>query len=53
MSLAGPLIGLLSDGTDGIGFTVVTLIGCHVLDAAVAMLSVVPVNKGSVYKLRR
>jgi hypothetical protein len=53
MSQSGTLVGLLLDGTDGNRFaedwrlqlTVVTLIGCHVLDAAVAMLSVVAVNK--------
>ena len=45
MTLASLLIGLLSDRADRIRFTIVTLVGRHVLDAAVAMLSVVPVHK--------
>ena len=45
MTLAGLFIGLLPDRADRISFTVVALIGRHVLDAAVAMLSVVPLHK--------
>ncbi len=39
------LIGLLSDCTDRIRLAVMTLIWCHVFDATVAMLSVVPLRK--------
>jgi hypothetical protein len=39
------LVGLLTDGADRIGLAVVTLIGRHILDAAVAMLAVVPLHK--------
>ena len=39
------LVGLLTDGADRIGLPVVTLIGRHIQDAAVAMLAVVPLHK--------
>ena len=45
MTLASLLIGLLTDRADRISLTVVTLIRRHVLDAAVAVLRVVPLHK--------
>jgi hypothetical protein len=45
MLLTRLLIGLLPDLADRISFSIVTLIGRHVLDAAMAMLSVVPIYK--------
>ena len=45
MSLPSLLVGLLPDGTDPIGLAVVALIGRHILDAAMPVLSVVPVDK--------
>jgi hypothetical protein len=39
------LIGLLADGADRVSLTVVPLIGRHVLDAAMPVFSVVPVDK--------
>ena len=38
-------VGLLADGADRISLAVVTLIGRHVLDAAVPVFTVVPDNK--------
>jgi len=45
MLLLSFLVGLPPDGTDPIGLAVVPLIGNHILDAAVTVLSVVPVDK--------
>ena len=45
MTLASLFVGLLTDRADRISLIVVTLVRRHVLDAAVAVLSVVPVNK--------
>ena len=45
MLLPSFLISLLTDAADRISLTVVALIGRHVLDAAMAVLTVVPVNK--------
>ena len=45
MLLQSFLIGLLRDAADRVSLTVVTLIGCHVLDAAMLMIRIVPVNK--------
>ncbi|WP_221630184.1 hypothetical protein, partial [Synechococcus sp. BSA11S] len=38
-------VGLLTDGTDPNGLAVVPLIGRHILDAAMPVLSVVPADK--------
>jgi|LakMenE01Jun11ns_1017448.scaffolds.fasta_scaffold9911441_2 hypothetical protein len=45
MPLPSFLIRLLSDGADRVSFTVMPLVGGHVLDAAVPTLSVTPVDK--------
>ena len=45
MLLPSFFVGLLPDGTDPIGLAVVPLIGRHILDAAVPVFSVVPVDK--------
>jgi len=43
--LMGLAIRLLTDGADRISFSKVPLIGRHVLDATMAMLAVVPLDK--------
>jgi hypothetical protein len=45
MLLTSLLIGLLTDGADRISLTVVTLVWRHILDAAVTVLSVIPLYK--------
>jgi len=45
MPLPSFLIRLLSDGADRVSFTVMQLVGGHLLDAAVPTLSVTPVDK--------
>ena len=45
MLLTSLFVGLLPDLADGVGLTIVTLVRGHVLDTAVAELSVVPINK--------
>ena len=45
MLLTSLLISLLTDRADRVSFSVVSLVRRHVLDAAVAVLSVVPLDK--------
>jgi len=43
--LTSLLISLLTNGTDLIGFSIVPLVRCNVLDATMTMLTVVPLHK--------
>lgn len=45
MVLAGLSIGLLTDRADRISFTVVAQVWCYILNAIVAVLTVLPVYK--------
>jgi hypothetical protein len=45
MLLTRLLIGLLPDLADRISFSIVTLVWRHILDAAVTMFSIIPLDK--------
>ncbi len=51
VGVEGLIKGCLTGGVDGVGLSVVDLIGCHETDAGVMVVAVVPVEEGSAERL--